>query len=118
MLILDMQPASIVEDLGFRRLVSMLDPRYDIPSKRTLMRRLPIKYQEIKLHILKVLPQVKYVYASLTTDTWTSGTIIQKAFHYNYVFHSFVGAEKLDSCHVGSSLVLNISQSKLQLSLK
>lgn len=65
-----MQPASIVEDLGFRRFVSMLDPRYDIPSRRTLMRRLPTKYQEIKLHILKVLPQVKYV--SLTTDIWTS----------------------------------------------
>ena len=69
MLILDMQPASVVEDLGFKRFVSMLDPHY-IPSRRTLMRRLPTKYQEIKLHILRVLPQVKYV--SLTTDIWTS----------------------------------------------
>ena len=70
MLILDMQPASVVEDLGFKRFVSMLDSHYDIPSRRTLMRRLPTKYQEIKLHILKVLPQIKYV--SLTTDIWTS----------------------------------------------
>ena len=69
MLILDMQPASVVEDLGFRRFVNMLDPRYDIPSRRTLMRRLPTKYEEIKLHILKVLPKVMYV--PLTTDIWT-----------------------------------------------
>ena len=65
MLILDMQPASIV-DLGF---VNTLDPHYDIPSRRTLMRRLPTKYEETKPHILKVLPQVNYV--SLTTDIWT-----------------------------------------------
>ena len=65
-----MQPASVVEDLGLRRFVNMLDPRYDIPSRRTLMRRLPTKYEEIKLHILKVLPKVMYV--SLTTDIWTS----------------------------------------------
>ena len=60
MLILGMQPSSVVENLSFKRFVSMPDPRYDIPSKRTLMRRLPTKYQEIKLHILKDLPQVKY----------------------------------------------------------
>ena len=65
-----MQPALVVEDLGFRRFVNMLDPRYDIPSRRTLIRRLPTKYEGVKLHILKVLPQVKLV--SLTTDIWTS----------------------------------------------
>ena len=48
MVVLDVQPASVVEDQGFRRFVNMLDPRYDIPSWRILMRRLPTKYDEIK----------------------------------------------------------------------
>ena len=38
MVVLDIQPASVVEDQGYRRFVNMLDPRYDIPSQRTLMR--------------------------------------------------------------------------------
>ena len=34
------------------------------------MRRLSTKYEEINVHILKVLPKVMHV--SLTTDIWTS----------------------------------------------
>jgi len=58
MLVLDMQPASVIEDQGFKRFVTMLDPCYDIPSRRTLMRLLPTKYDEIKLQILQVLMHV------------------------------------------------------------
>ena len=70
MVVLDIQPASVVEDQGFRRFVNMLDPCYDIPSRRTLMRRLPTKYDKIKQRVMKVLTQVKHL--SLTTDIWTS----------------------------------------------
>ena len=66
----DMQPASLVENQGFRSFVTILDPQYDIPSRRTVMRRLPAKYNETKQRMLEVLAQLQYL--SLTTDFWTS----------------------------------------------
>ena len=91
-----MQPASVVEDLSF---VSMLDPHYDIPSRRTLMKRLPTNIKKSSyIHILKILPQVKYV--SLTYVQLTFGHHeLQKTFNYNYAFHSFVGTKKFGTCY-------------------
>ena len=70
MLAKDLQPASVVEDKGFIKFVNLLDPRYEIPSRRIIMRMLPTKYDELKQRILRVLIQVKCM--SLTTDLWTS----------------------------------------------
>ena len=56
-----MQPASLVENQGFRSFVTILDPQYDIPSRRTVMRRLPVKYKETKQRMLKVSVQVQYL---------------------------------------------------------
>ena len=38
MLVTDIQPAKIVEDKGFRKFINVLDPRYNPPSRRTIMR--------------------------------------------------------------------------------
>ncbi|XP_064083142.1 E3 SUMO-protein ligase ZBED1-like [Macrobrachium nipponense] len=38
MIAIDLQPLSIVEDEGFVAFVRQLDPRYEIPSRRSLMR--------------------------------------------------------------------------------
>ena len=70
MLAKDLQLVSVVEDKGFINFVNLLDPRFEIPSRRAVMRMLPTKYDELKQRILRVLVQVKYV--SLTTDLWTS----------------------------------------------
>ena len=70
MLSQDLQPASVVEDKGFVRFVTVLDPRHNMPSRRTLMRMLPAKYGEVKQRILQALVQVKCV----TTDIWMSRT--------------------------------------------
>lgn len=40
MIATDLQPISIVEDKGFLKYTSLLDPRYEPPSRRTLTRRL------------------------------------------------------------------------------
>ncbi len=49
MLATDLQPATIVEDEGFRRFLKVLDPKYEPPSRRTIMReRLPNLYSEKK----------------------------------------------------------------------
>jgi len=70
MLAKDLQPASVVEDQGFIKFVNLLDPRYEIPSRRTIMRMLPTKYDKLKQRIFTGFDQVKCV--SLTTELWTS----------------------------------------------
>jgi len=72
MLAQDLQPASIVEDQDFVKFKTILDPCYEIPSRRSLMRMLPTKYDEVKQRVLQVLVQIRYV--SVTTDIWTSRT--------------------------------------------
>ncbi len=68
----DMQPSSIVDDKGFGKFVRLLDSRYQLPSRRTLMRRLPGKYDEVKIRVKNQLNSSSHV--CLTTDIWTSRT--------------------------------------------
>ena len=67
----DLQPFSIVEDIGFRNYSFGLDPRYIIPSRRTLTRRLiPELYSESKETLMKQLHDATDIH--LTTDHWSS----------------------------------------------
>ena len=34
MIVTDLQPVSIVEDTGFKKLLNILDPKYTTPSRR------------------------------------------------------------------------------------
>jgi hypothetical protein len=71
MIAVDMQPLSIVCDVGFQQLIHKLDPNYKLPSKTQVKEvLLPRRYNEIKIKLKAILEQVKYV--SLTTDLWTS----------------------------------------------
>ena len=80
----DIQPLSVAEDKGFRRLVHALDPRYDLPSCREITRTLlPSMYKgEVEI-IKKELEKAKHI--SLTTDIWTSRFMISLVF-YVYFF--------------------------------
>ena len=70
---IDMQPFSVVEDKGFRRIVNALDPRYTLPSRRTLTRSLlPDLYWEQYRQLKTELDAAEFV--ALTTDDWTSRT--------------------------------------------
>ena len=68
----DMQPSSIVNDKGFNKFINMLDSRYQLPSRRSLMRKLPEKYEEVKVTVKNQLNTASHV--CLTTDIWTSRT--------------------------------------------
>ncbi|KAK2579952.1 hypothetical protein KPH14_007632 [Odynerus spinipes] len=57
----DLQPLTIVEDKGFVRLINFLDPKYKLPSRKTLKAWLNAKYE------LESIDKI-----CLTTDTWTS----------------------------------------------
>ena len=59
MLATDMQPSTIVEDRGFKKLVNLLDSKYQLPSRRNLARKIPANAASA---------------VCLTTDIWTSRT--------------------------------------------
>lgn len=67
----DLQPLSVVENRGFRKLVNLLDPQYVLPSRRTIGRKLiPELFESTKSIFSSHLSEAKNV--SITTDIWTS----------------------------------------------
>ncbi|XP_030751768.1 zinc finger BED domain-containing protein 1-like isoform X2 [Sitophilus oryzae] len=67
----DLQPYSFVEDTGFRKLMNIMDPRYVVPSRKTIKNLLNGEiFDKTFNKLMEILSEVKYV--SLTTDLWTS----------------------------------------------
>ncbi|KAI2668488.1 Zinc finger BED domain-containing protein 4 [Labeo rohita] len=65
------QPLSEVENVGFLRLLHVLEPRYDVPSRRYMTdTELPKLHDSVKKHIHSLL-QTSSAF-SFTTDIWTS----------------------------------------------
>ena len=70
-IVMDGQPLSVVGDKGFRLLISHLEPRYDIVSRKYLSETaLPELHAKVSKHILERLKDVKAL--SFTTDIWSS----------------------------------------------
>lgn len=67
----DMQPKSIVENEGFKRLISYLEPRYTMPTRKTFSRKILVQMYETTLkQVQNELMNIQYV--SITTDMWTN----------------------------------------------
>ncbi|XP_065103982.2 E3 SUMO-protein ligase ZBED1-like [Paramisgurnus dabryanus] len=67
----DMRPFSVVENLGFRRLIRTLEPKYAIPSRTHFTRTVvPTLYNECKVNVVQTLKDAETI--ALTTDGWTS----------------------------------------------
>lgn len=71
MIIKDLQPFSVVDDTGFKDLITYLEPGYKIPSRYILSNTLlDAHYLEVQKSFKEELQSAKYV--SITTDGWTS----------------------------------------------
>ncbi|XP_068146076.1 zinc finger BED domain-containing protein 4-like [Drosophila tropicalis] len=71
MVALDLQPFSIVEDVGFKDFVKALDPKYVLPSRRTLKDvHIQNMYNNSLLKLKAIMQRMEY--CSITTDSWTS----------------------------------------------
>lgn len=69
----DMMPVSTVENVGFKRLLKVLDPRYQLPGRKHFSRTaLPQLYTECREIIEKELQSVSYF--ATTSDLWSSRT--------------------------------------------
>uniref|UniRef100_A0A3B3S4P9 HAT C-terminal dimerisation domain-containing protein n=1 Tax=Paramormyrops kingsleyae TaxID=1676925 RepID=A0A3B3S4P9_9TELE len=71
MIMMDLQPLSVVEDKGFRNFAKTMDPRYKSPSRKSLMEgKIPSLFAECHSKVQKYLDSAEH--AVLTTDMWTS----------------------------------------------
>ncbi|XP_077389161.1 E3 SUMO-protein ligase ZBED1-like [Festucalex cinctus] len=70
MLITDMRPLSMVEDKGFRKMISTFNPKYNIPSIAFFTSMMERRHQEMTEKLKNVLQDTECV--ALTTDVWTS----------------------------------------------
>ena len=71
LIVIDMQPLSVVEDKAFRSLMHEMDPKYKIISRKQLTQvLLPSKYEMEKASLMSRLNQVENL--AVTTDQWSS----------------------------------------------
>jgi hypothetical protein len=76
MIAIDIQPIQLVENTGFVELVQLLEPRYQIPSRKYITERvLPDLFEQVKIKILKQMEDIQGV--SFTVDHWTSNHTTQ-----------------------------------------
>ena len=69
---LDDQPFSVVEDVGFRRLIEHVEPCYTVPSRRYFSDVcLPEIYNVVSTHVYELLATDIATF-SFTTDIWSS----------------------------------------------
>lgn len=67
----DLQPLSVVENVGFRKYSAKLQPLYSIPLRKVLTNTLiPHYVSEISLIIKSMLAETSFV--SVATDIWSS----------------------------------------------
>ncbi|KAL5758800.1 hypothetical protein ACOSP7_021411 [Xanthoceras sorbifolium] len=71
MLVLDELPFRFVENQGFRRFCQVACPKFEIPSRRTIVRDLYKLYVDEKAKLKNYFSRSKER-VCLTTDTWTS----------------------------------------------
>ncbi|XP_077429672.1 E3 SUMO-protein ligase ZBED1-like isoform X2 [Vanacampus margaritifer] len=83
MLVTDMRPLSMVEDKGFKKMISAFNPKYIMPGRPYFTSLMKNKHQQITEKLKTVLQDAECV--ALTTDIWTSmGTerYLRVACHY------------------------------------
>lgn len=67
----DMHPITVVQGVGFQNLLKHLEPRYQIPHRKTFMERvLPDLYVKVRETVVPIVAAAEYY--ALTTDCWTS----------------------------------------------
>lgn len=69
----DLLPFSMVENAGFKDLISYLEPRYTIPSRHTISNTvIPNLYERVENKVRTCLNAAKHI--SFTTDMWSTLT--------------------------------------------
>ncbi|XP_003389647.1 PREDICTED: zinc finger BED domain-containing protein 4-like [Amphimedon queenslandica] len=71
MIAVDCQPMSIVDDIGFTRVLHAAEPRYTLPSRKYMTDTvIPRVYSEVHMKVAKEISEAKWV--SCTSDIWST----------------------------------------------
>ncbi|XP_058616584.1 uncharacterized protein LOC131530377 isoform X2 [Onychostoma macrolepis] len=69
----DMMPFTTVEDVGFRKMISIINPRCELPGRKYFSRAaIPALYGEVRERVEEQLKSVSYF--ATTADLWSSRT--------------------------------------------
>ncbi|KAJ4924410.1 hypothetical protein JOQ06_000650 [Pogonophryne albipinna] len=68
----DMLPLSFVEGEGFRELMNFVEPEYRVPTRKTIVSRVELKYEEGVKKLKMDISQSEKV--AITTNSWTALT--------------------------------------------
>lgn len=67
----DLRPYSVVENEGFKHMMKVIEPRYEVPSRPHFSQKvMPALYEKVKTAVIHDLANASAI--ALTTDTWTS----------------------------------------------
>ena len=111
----DMQPYHTVERQGFKSMVSKLNPKYNLPSRKHFREKeIPSLYASVKSEIISELE--KMTFYSATTDLWTSRAAhpyLSYTIHFmndNWELQSFfLKTVPLFDYHTGDNIVASIN---------
>ena len=71
MIALDNEPFTVVNHIGFHRLMRLLEPRYQLPSDKYFSETvIPEMYQNVYLKVKDGVFSASHI--SITTDVWSS----------------------------------------------
>ena len=123
MIVLDIQPISMVEDEGFEELLQLLAPGYAIPSRTTIMRRIKDMHTKLEETLTQKLQKGQSV--ALTTDSWTSchtESYVAITVHYvdaSWNINSFIlQVENTEERHTADNLADGINDTLAKWSLE
>ena len=117
MIAVDIQPMSVVENIGFRRLIQFMEPRYTLLSRQYMSEFvIPSLYQEAKSKLSALLLQDGENLFSFTTDIWTSEnsscSFISLTVHFvnsSFAFKNYMLCNKaLTELHTGETIATTL----------
>jgi len=83
MIALDDQPFSVVDNVGFRRLMQLVEPRYTLPSDTYLRQTaMPDLYKHMCDKVVDVIRDTQSV--SFRTNTWTTSMLSESKYVFLY----------------------------------
>ena len=118
MIVIDCQPVSVIDHKGFRSLISTLEPKYQMPSRKYFSETIiPSIANRIRANIATQLKEGAE-YWSFTTDFWSSDVnsdaLLGFTAHWvngNFQRQSAVlHAQELSERHIGEYIAVKITK--------
>ncbi len=115
----DLRPFNAVSGSGFRKLISLANPRLTVKDRTTYARRLPQRLEEVQRKVADKLAESKdnILSASFTSDMWTSranDSFLSLTIHYvdeDFILRHFVlHCDPFEGTHDSDSIAKTLDE--------